>query len=39
MKFSKILTRIYEFKDDIGSMFNMDIEGAFKRYADNGYIA
>ena len=39
MNFAKILTRIYDFKDDIGSMFNMDIKSAFKRYADNGYIA
>ena len=39
MNFAKILTRIYDFKDDIGSMFNMDIEGAFKRYAEHGIVA
>ncbi len=39
MNFAKILTRIYDFKDDIASMFNMDIDGAFKRYAEHGIIA
>ena len=37
--FAKILSKIYNFNDDIATIFNMKIEEAFKRYAENGYIA
>ena len=39
LNFAKILSKIYNFNDDIATIFNMKIEEAFKRYAENGYIA
>lgn len=37
MNFAKILTRIYDFKDDVSTLFNMQIDETFKRYAEHGY--
>ena len=38
INFAKILTRIYDFEDDIGTLFNMKIEKALERYKENGFV-
>lgn len=39
INFAKALARIYDFKDDIGTLFNMKLDERFAKYAENGYIA
>lgn len=38
INYAKALARIYDFKDDIGTLFNMKLDETFAKYAENGYI-
>ena len=39
INFAKALARIYDFKDDVGTLFNMKLDETFAKYAKNGYVA
>ena len=39
INYAKALARIYDFEDNIGTLFNMKLDEAFAKYAENGYIA
>lgn len=38
INYAKALARIYDFKDDIGTLFNMKLDEIFAKYAENGYV-
>lgn len=38
INYAKALARIYDFKDDIGTLFNMKLDETFAKYAENGYV-
>ena len=38
INFAKALARIYDFKDDVGTLFNMKLDETFAKYAENGYV-
>lgn len=37
LNYAKVLSKIYLFKDDIATLFNMKLEKTFERYAQNGF--
>lgn len=37
INYAKALARIYDFKDDIGTLFNMKLDEIFAKYAEAGY--
>lgn len=38
INYAKALARIYDFKDDIGTLFNMKLDEIFAKYAEIGYV-
>lgn len=38
INYAKALARIYDFKDDIGTLFNMKLDEKFAKYAEYGYV-